>query len=157
MTHPMQFDLLQFATGTLPDARSHELATHVATCDVCRATVTDYQRVHDVLGAWDAAAPTTNVLPDVLRRLDERPARSRWLRVYRVARVAAALLAGVATGVGAAEFARLDREAPHAASISAAEAWSVLGFDELATASATGLPATLAGLEETTAGEGDAP
>lgn len=156
MTHPTQFELLRFATDARPEAQRADLAAHLATCAACRATVTDYQHVHAVLGAWDAALPAADVLPDVLRRLDERPVQRPWLRVYRVARVAAALLAGVATGMGAAEFARTDGQTQRPAPMAAAEAWRMLGFDELATSSATGLPATLADLE-TNAGEGTLP
>lgn len=156
MTHPTQFELLQFATDARPEAQPSDIAAHVAVCAACRALVADYEQVHDVLGAWDAATPATDVLPDVLRRLTERPAQARWLRVYRVARVAAALVAGVATGVGAAEFARTGGQTQHPAPMTATEAWSTLGFDELATTSATGLPATLADLE-TNDGEGNLP
>ena len=64
--------LLRYASGHLPEAQSLVIATHLALCPICRATVAEYEALGGALVEdLDPVPVAEDALAGVLARLDE--------------------------------------------------------------------------------------
>jgi anti-sigma factor RsiW len=73
--------LSEYADGTLaPEARALVIA-HLPTCDACRYTVRDFERMRDAARALDPIAPPPRVWQQISLRLPaaRRQARAQWM------------------------------------------------------------------------------
>jgi putative transcriptional regulator len=67
--------LMSYAAGTLPEAFSLVVATHVSLCDECRAQVEAYEALGGaVLASGDEVAPSADSLEATLSRITSGPA-----------------------------------------------------------------------------------
>jgi anti-sigma factor RsiW len=100
--HLSPSQVIRFAAGELPADADAALARHVAGCDACRAQVAEQRALAAALGAWNVTPPITDLTARVLEELKRPALRPRpGLRIYRVLRVAAAVLLGLGLGCGA--------------------------------------------------------
>ena len=83
MTNCLEFQsqLSEYADGTLtPDGRA-SVAAHLATCDACRFTVRDFERLRDAARALGPITPPPQVWQQMALRLPaaRRQARAQWM------------------------------------------------------------------------------
>ena len=72
--HPVDDQLMAYATGEMGEAQSLLVATHLALCPLCRRQVSDYEALGGQLLAGLQAAPLTEgSLSRTLARLDGAP------------------------------------------------------------------------------------
>ena len=98
--------LSDYADGTLPADACTAIAAHVATCDACRQTVRDFERLRDAARALGPIAPPPQAWAQIALRLPaaRRQARAQWMGL------GAAL---VLVTTGAYFFARATEPAPN--------------------------------------------
>lgn len=73
--------LSEYVDGTLADAERLAVREHIATCDVCRDTARDFERLRDAARALGPIAPPPMVWTQIAASLPhaKRHARQQWL------------------------------------------------------------------------------
>lgn len=73
--------LSEYVDGTLADAARTAVRAHIATCDACRDTARDFERVRDAARALGPIAPPPMVWQQIAATLPgaKRQARQQWL------------------------------------------------------------------------------
>ena len=69
--------LMGYAAGTLPEAFSLVVASHVSMCDTCRAALESYEALGGAVLEERGVALSDTGLADCLARLDDAPAPAR--------------------------------------------------------------------------------
>lgn len=120
--HPTEERLNDHVDGLLPASGAAEVEAHLAACAACRAEVEGLRALLAGAAALPRAiAPPAELWEALRATTSARPARAAWTvrMTRRELAVAAALLVALSSGITAALM--LDRGAPAAASVAAAD------------------------------------
>ena len=99
MEHVRPIELIQFAAGELAEPRRAEIAEHLDQCPECRANLENQNTLWNMLGEWSPDMPSRDLLTGVDRALEStKMSRTLPLRLWRLTRLAAAIVIGVGAG-----------------------------------------------------------
>lgn len=97
--HPSEL-LLQYATGDLESTSLGHVESHLTYCEACRGEVTTLRRMHDLLSALPAPAPSARFERRLSARLAIGTSHTSPAPWRRLAAVAALVLVTVASTIG---------------------------------------------------------
>ncbi len=155
MSHLTPTEVIRLVSGELPPAHAAALEAHAAACPDCAARVRAQRGLWSVLGADRERTPGGDLAAAVVRRLNERPAEPLRIWSRTPVRVAAAVLIGIGTGYGAAEWT-LRGAGPAPAPVGPDLATAGPDVELLVTMSPVGLYAALSDLDADGGGTEDA-